>query len=153
MGKTIEIHYETGDSFSTSKCRTTIPLVFNTNEALEKALYHIFEHNEYYQKINSDVIHPMEKDRLYNEMKKKDWFYSSIDEINKLTENERNELLKDETCRKEIENIDNRNITWRDDPYWEFFIYLRDDENKKIAIHIFWCGHFETFYDANIINE
>lgn len=153
MTKTIEIHYETGDSFSTSECRTTIPLVFNTKDALEKALYYIFEHNEYYQKINSYSIHPMEKDRLYDEMKKKDWFYSSIDEINKLTENERNEFLKDEDCRKEIENIDNGNITWRDDPYWEFFIYLRDDENKKIAIHIFWCGHFETFYDANIINE
>lgn len=153
MAKSIEIYYETGDSFSTSECSTSIPLVFNTKEALEKALYYIFEHNEYYQKINSYSIHSAEKDRLYNEMKKKDWFYSSLDEINKLSKDERKQLLKDEGCKKELENIQSGNITWRDDPYWESFIYLRDDENKKVAIYVFWCGHFETFYDANIIND
>lgn len=130
MNKTIEIHYETGDSFSNYECNTCIPLVFSNEEALLNALYAIFEHNEYYQKINSDSIHPMEKDRLYNEMKKKAWFYSFVDQ----------ELLSEK-------------VTWRDDSSWESFIYLNDDKNEKITIDVFWCGYFETFQDAKIVND
>ena len=153
MGKTIEINYESGDSFSSGECKTKIPLVFNNKGALINALYAIFEHNEYYKKINSHNVHPTEKDRLYNEMKSKKWFYSSLNEINSLDKDIREKLFKDDGCRKEIENIQNGNITWREDTYWEYYIYIYDDNNDKIKVSVFWCGYFENFYDAKIVND
>jgi len=153
MGKTIEIRYESGDSFSSGECKTQIPLVFNNKDALINALYSIFEHNEYYQKIDSHSVHPSEKDRLYNEMKSKKWFYSTLDEINSLDEDVKKKLTENKQCKQEIENIQNGNITWREDSYWEYYIYIYDDNNNRIKINVFWCGYFEKFYDAKIVND
>ena len=86
-------------------------------------------------------------------MKNKKWFYSSLNEINSLDKDIREKLFKDDGCRKEIENIQNGNITWREDTYWEYYIYIYDDNNDKIKVSVFWCGYFENFYDAKVIDD
>jgi hypothetical protein len=42
-------------------------------------------------------------------------------------------------------------------PEWhkgkEYSITLKTDDNKDYSYGAFWCGYFETLYDASIVNE
>lgn len=151
MKQTIEVFYMTGDSFSNENTQNEIPVVFESEKALQEAIKDIEEHNAYYEKMDSYGISFAEKQALYTEMKQKRWFVPSIEDFADYSDEEMSKMLSDETCTKEYEKILSGDLQWNEDYIWESYIYLFDDEGKKHKVHVFWQGYFEKFYNCSAI--
>lgn len=152
--KTIQILYKSGDSFSDWEAVNEIPAIWENRKAIEEALFDIYEHHEYYEKIHGNYSKetPAEKQRLYNEVVTKRWYLSTKEYYEFILEGaEGIEGLRG-SLDIDLENMDKEYNTWQSDWKWNEFIMLTLDSGIKLRVYSFWVGYFEKFHDAKIVD-
>lgn len=107
---TIEIYYQTGDSFGSNTRIETIGYSFETREEARLVLSYIKEHYTMYRDLEND--YKKIKNDIIKQYEDKPWF------------------IKD-----------------------KFDGYKYGIQYKDRRIDCFWCGYFETLYNATIILE
>jgi hypothetical protein len=125
---TIEVEYQTGNSFHSSVETSEIGLVFTTREYAQKALAVIKEHND-----------------LYTSNESWENRHKSFKEVNKNNN-------KMHWCIKAVEISNNKYINDCDDR-WKFLcaVEVADGEWRKMNVSM-WTGYFEELRSADVIS-
>lgn len=124
---TIEVTYQTGDSFNSYEETNTIGLVWEDKQLARKALAAIKEHYTLYSEQES-----------YSRNK-------NIQEI-------RDKAMSSEWYLKAIEGSTDK---WTKSPeYWQYncAVEMDDGSYRNIPTNM-WCGYFESLHTAKIVNE
>jgi len=120
---TIEVRYETGNSFGREEQTDTIGLQWEDKTLARKALNTLKENYDLYKEKESSCRRSRPKSEIMTEAMSKEWYAKSP----KTDYDLRNPSLYN--CAVEMDNGE-----WRDLPV------------------NMWCGYFETLYEAKVIS-
>jgi len=144
---TIEIRYQTGDSFNTFTETEKIGAAFRSLTLAQKALLDIKEHHDFIKEIDGNRdYHPVIgcKDKIKekaNDLISKSWFCSVEDD----------EFFEEDIREsdRDVKNYPNNLIT-EGCAYWQSYLKV-DCGSKMQKIHAFWSGYFEKIISAKVV--
>lgn len=138
----IKISYATGNSFGSSNEDELLDLTWKNLDIAKENLLAIKEHYDMYQLVDGYSTRA-KKEQHIKDNKDKAWFVNNP----KLFCTSQNRAI-DENQKNKFPNDWEYKI---DEHYAVYCLKLKADNGNMMQISAFWCGYFETLYEAEIV--
>lgn len=141
----IKISYLTGNSLGSENATDYLELTWKDIDVAKENLIRIREHYEMHRGIGSYSYgsNKFTKEQWFAKSKDKEWFVNHPKLFCISSNNAINESDK--------QKVGEGNWEYRpDDHYAKHCLRLKADNGNSMQISAFWCGHFETLYEAEI---
>ena len=141
----IKISYSTGDSLGSQDTYDYLELTWTNIDIAKENLLRIKEHYEMYRDLK-DFRSKSTQEKGFSKNKDKEWFVNvpklyCISSGNAIEERHKKE-------------VGEGNWEYRPDDYYaRYCLKLKADNGNSMQIRAFWCGYFETLYEAEIESD